>query len=257
VAFALRASAHAACRGVPVTHLLFRRLQRRDPAITDAEREALAQAVSHEIEVDADHDIVAAEQIADGAHLLLSGWACRYTRLAGGRRRIQSLCMGGDFIDLQAFTLKRMDHSAVALTPCRLAVIPHARLLEISETMPHLTRLLWLTTVVDAAIQRQWLLGAGQRSALGRLAHLLCEVFTRLEVGGLNDGQSFRLPLTQAELGDTLGISLVHANRVVGELRARGLVRWRGEQVTILDWAALRDLAEFDPAYLELERRER
>ena len=150
-----------------------------------------------------------------------------------------------------------MDYTAIALTCCRLAVIPHANLRVISETMPHLTRLLWLTTVVEAAIQRQWLLGAGQRSALERLAHLLCEVFTRLEVGGLNDGQAFLLPLTQAELGDTLGISLVHANRVVGELRARGIVRWRGEQVEILDWPALRDLAEFDPAHLELEHRER
>lgn len=240
-----------------MTHLLFKRLQRRDPAITDAERQALVAAVSHEIEVEADQDIVRQNQLAEDAHLLLSGWACRYTTLAGGRRRIQSLHMGGDFIDLQTFMLKRLDHSAVALTACRLAVIPHARLREISETLPHLTRLLWLTTVVDAAIQRQWLLGAGQRSALERLAHLLCEVFTRLEVGGLNDGQSFLLPLTQAELGDTLGISLVHANRVVGELRARGLVRWRGEQLTILDWPGLRDLAEFDPAYLELERRER
>ncbi|HEX7947205.1 MAG TPA: Crp/Fnr family transcriptional regulator [Phenylobacterium sp.] len=240
-----------------MTHLLFRRLQRRDPAITDAERQALVAAVSHEIEVEADQDIVRQQQMADSAHLLMSGWACRYTTLGGGRRRIQSLCLGGDFIDLQAFTLKRMDHSAVALTPCRLAVIPHARLREISETMPHLTRLLWLLTVVDAAINRQWLLGAGQRSALERLAHLLCEVFTRLEVGDLNDGQSFQLPLTQAELGDTLGISLVHANRVVGELRSRGLVSWRGEQVTILDWPALTKLAEFDPAYLELERRDR
>jgi CRP-like cAMP-binding protein len=240
-----------------VTHLLFRRLQRRDPSITDAERLALAKAVSHEIEVAADQAIVREEAISDSVHLLLSGWACRFAALSGGRRRIQSLHMGGDFVDLQGFTLKRLDSTAVALTFCRLAVIPHANLRMISETMPHLTRLLWLTTVVEAAIQRQWLLGAGQRSALGRLAHLLCEVFTRLEVGGLNDGQSFQLPLTQAELGDTLGISLVHANRVVGELRARGIVRWRGENVEIRDWATLRDLAEFDPAYLELERRER
>jgi CRP-like cAMP-binding protein len=240
-----------------VTHLLFRRLQRRDPAISEGERQALAAAVSHEVQFEADQDIVREQQVAENAHLLLSGWACRSSTLPGGRRRIQSLHMGGDFIDLQAFMLKRMDHSAVALTSCRLAVIPHVRLREISETMPHLTRLLWLTTVVDAAIQRQWLLGAGQRSALERLAHLLCEVFTRLEVGGLNDGQNFQLPLTQAELGDTLGISLVHANRVVGELRSRGLVSWRGEHVTILDWPALTRLAEFDPAYLELERRDR
>jgi CRP-like cAMP-binding protein len=240
-----------------LTHLLFRRLQRRDPSITDAERMALAKAVSHEIEVAADQAIVREEAVTENVHLLLSGWACRFGALTGGRRRIQSLNMGGDFIDLQGFVLKRMDYSAVALTYCRLAVIPHDNLRIISETMPHLTRLLWLTTVVDAASQRQWLLGAGQRSALGRLAHLLCEVHTRLEVGGLNDGQAFQLPLTQSELGDTLGISLVHANRVVGELRARGIVRWRAEHVEILDWPALRDLAEFNPAYLELERRER
>jgi len=240
-----------------VTHLLFRRLERRDSTTTEAERAALADAVSHEIEVPADREIVNDQSVAENVHLILTGWVCRVGALPGGRRRIGALHLGGDFIDLQGFTLKRLDYSAVALTPCRLAVIPHTRLKTITETLPHLTRLLWLTTVLEAAVQRQWLLGAGQRSALGRLAHLLCEVFTRLEVGGLTDGQKFHLPLTQAELGDTLGISLVHANRVVGDLRARGVVRWRGENVEILDWAALRDLAEFDTAYLELNRRPR
>lgn len=240
-----------------MTELLFKRLQRRDPRITEAEREALASAVSAEIEVAADMMIVEEGQVIDRVHLMLSGFASRFATLPGGRRRIQFLSMGGDFVDLQGFMLKHLDFGAKALTACRLAVIPHERLQAISETMPHLTRLLWLSTVVDAAIQRQWLLSAGQRSALQRLAHLLCEVFTRLEVGGLADRPEFRLPLTQAELGDTLGISLVHANRVVGELRSRGLVRWRGEQVAILDWVGLRDLAEFDPAYLELEERDR
>ncbi|WP_293676384.1 Crp/Fnr family transcriptional regulator [uncultured Phenylobacterium sp.] len=237
--------------------LLFRRLLRRDPVITEAERQALAAAISHQVTIEADAEIVREHQVTDSVHLLLSGWACRSATLGGGRRRIQSLHIGGDFIDLQGFTLKRMDYSALALTACRLAVIPHANLRVITETLPHLTRLLWLTTVIDAAIQRQWLLGAGQRSALQRLAHLLCEALTRLEVGGLNDGRCFRLPLTQGELGDTLGMSLVHANRVVGELRSRGLVRWRGEQIEILDWPGLVALAEFDPAYLELEQRDR
>ena len=240
-----------------MTQLLFRRLQRRDPHITETEREALARAVSHEIDLPPDWEIVRESALDQNVHLLLNGWACRYSALSGARRRIQSLAMGGDFIDLQTFTTKRSDFSAVTLTACRLAVIPHENLRVISETLPHLTRLLWLVTVVEAAIQRQWLLSAGQRSALGRLAHLLCEVYTRLEVGGLNEGPSFQLPLTQAELGDTLGISLVHTNRVVGELRARGIVRWRTEHVEILNWNALRELAEFDPAYLELERRER
>lgn len=240
-----------------MTELLFKRLQRRDPRITGAEREALASAVSEEIQVAADTIIVEEGQVTDRSHLMLSGFASRFATLPGGRRRIQFLSMGGDFIDLQGFTAKHLDFGAKALTACRMAVIPHARLQAISETMPHLTRLLWLSTAVDAAIQRQWLLSAGQRSALQRLAHLLCEVFTRLQVGGLTDTPEFRLPLTQAELGDTLGISLVHANRVVGELRSRGLVRWRGEQVAILDWPGLRELAEFDPAYLELEARDR
>lgn len=240
-----------------MTYLLLRRLQRRDPSITDAERAALDAAITHSIEVEADQDIVRQDAMTENVHLLSSGWACRYSTLPGGRRRIQGLQLGGDFIDLQGFTLKRIDYSALALTHCKLAVIPHENLRVISETLPHLTRLLWLTTVVDAAIQRQWLLGAGQRSALQRAAHLLCEVYTRLEVGGLTDGDTFHLPLTQAELGDTLGISLVHANRVVGDLRGRGIVRWRGEHVTILDWPTLRALAEFDPAYLELERRDR
>lgn len=240
-----------------MTELLFKRLQRRDPWITHAEREALASAVSEEIELAPDTMIVGAGEVADQAHLMLSGFASRFATLPGGRRRIQFLSMGGDFVDLQGFTLKQLDFSAKTLTACRMAVIPHERLRAISETMPHLTRLLWLSTVVDSAIQQQWLLSAGQRSALQRLAHLLCEVFTRLQVGGLAETPEFRLPLTQSELGETLGISLVHANRVVGELRARGLVRWRGEQVAILDLPALQDLAEFDPAYLELEARER
>lgn len=240
-----------------MTQLLFRRLQRRDLQITEAERLALAAAISEEIELPPDTVIVREGDVADRTHLLLSGFACRYATLRGERRRIQALLMGGDFIDLYGFTLKHLDFSVATLTACRVAVIPHATLRTISETMPHLTRLLWLTTVVDAAIQRQWLLSAGQRSALQRLAHLLCEVFTRLEVGGLNEGDTLVLPLTQAELGDTLGISLVHANRVVGELRARGLVAWRGQRVTIRDWPALRALAEFDPAYLELAVRER
>lgn len=108
--------------------------------------------------------------------------------------------------------------------------------------------------MIDAAIHRQWLAVIGRRSGLGGLAHLLCELYLRLEVVGRVEDRSFRLPLTQSVLGDMLGLSTVHINRLVAELRAQGLVNWTSGQVEILDWPRLAAIAEFDPAYLRLQR---
>lgn len=240
-----------------MSNLFFRKLMRRDRSLSEAEARALEQAVSHHIEVEADVELVREDEISHQSLLLESGWACRYSALPDGRRQILALHVSGDFVDLQSFPLKRMDHTVATLSRCRIAVYPHENLRRLSETMPHLTRLLWMATLIDAAILRQWLLGAGQRSALERVAHLLCELFTRLDIVGAADGGAFDLPLTQAELGDVLGISQVHANRVVSDLRARGLVTWRDEKVRILDWPGLQALAAFDPTYLMLESMER
>jgi CRP-like cAMP-binding protein len=240
-----------------VTNPFFRKLLRRDRSLTEAEARALDEAVSHRIEVDADVELVRQDEISHQSLLLEQGWACRYGALPDGRRQILALHVSGDFVDLQSFPLKRMDHTVATLSRCRIAVYPHENLRRLSETMPHLTRLLWMATLIDAAILRQWLLGAGQRSALERAAHLICELFTRLDVVGAAPDGVFNLPLTQAELGDALGVSQVHANRVVGELRSRGLVTWRDETVRILDWPGLQALAEFDPTYLMLESMDR
>jgi CRP-like cAMP-binding protein len=240
-----------------VTNPFFRKLLRRDRSLTEAEARALDEAVSHRIEVDADVELVRQDEISHQSLLLEQGWACRYGALPDGRRQILALHVSGDFVDLQSFPLKRMDHTVATLSRCRIAVYPHENLRRLSETMPHLTRLLWMATLIDAAILRQWLLGAGQRSALERAAHLICELFTRLDVVGAAPHGVFNLPLTQAELGDALGVSQVHANRVVGELRSRGLVTWRDETVRILDWPGLQALAEFDPTYLMLESMDR
>lgn len=240
-----------------MTNPFFRKLLRRDRSLTEAEARALDEAVSHRIEVDPDVELVRQDEISHQSLLLEQGWACRYGALPDGRRQILALHVSGDFVDLQSFPLKRMDHTVATLSRCRIAVYPHENLRRLSETMPHLTRLLWMATLIDAAILRQWLLGAGQRSALERAAHLICELFTRLDVVGAAPDGVFNLPLTQAELGDALGVSQVHANRVVGELRSRGLVTWRDETVRILDWPGLQALAEFDPTYLMLESMDR
>jgi CRP-like cAMP-binding protein len=146
-----------------------------------------------------------------------------------------------------------MDHAVLAIAPCSVAGVPHEILHGITENHPHLARLLGVNLAVDAAIHRQWIVCLGRRSALEHAAHLLCEMFLRLRVVGLTEDDSFKLPLTQAELGDTLGLSAVHVNRVVQELRAQGLITWRGERLVIDDWERLQELAEFDPTFLSLE----
>lgn len=237
--------------------LLLRKLRRRDRAFSAAEEEALRAAASHRIEVDAGVELIRQDEVNNQSMLLEDGWTCRNATLPDGRRQILALNVPGDFVDLQSFPLKRMDHTVETLSHCRLAIFPHENLRRLSEEQPHLTRMLWLMTLIDSAILRQWLLGAGQRSALERIAHLVCELYSRLEAVGEVRDATFSLPLTQAELGDALGISQVHANRVVGELRSRGLVTWRNEQVCILDWPGLQALASFDATYLALESMDR
>jgi CRP-like cAMP-binding protein len=226
---------------------------RRDSSLSSAEIDALEAAIAEVRTTAADEEVVGAHEVTRRSMLLLEGWAYRSLSLEDGRRQILALHVPGDFVDMHSFPMRRMDHAVTTLTPCRFAVFPHARLVELTERHPHLARLLWLGTLIDAAILRRWLLGVGQRSALEHAAHLICELYTRLSIVGLANNQGrIPMPLTQAELGDVLGISGVHANRVVQGLRASGAVAWRGAHIEILDWDALQALAQFDPDYLNL-----
>ena len=227
-------------------------IRRRDPTIGAEEERALRDVFSALIHAEPDRDIVHAHQRPTDSHLLLEGWAYRYLTLSDGRRQIVSVHMPGEFIDLHSFPLQMMDHSIGAFTPCRIALAPHARLRQVTERHPHLARVFWLSTLVDAAIHRQWLLGAGQRSALERIAHLLCELCVRVESVGLSRDRRFRLPMLQSEIADAMGITSVHANRIVQELRGQLILTWQGREVVILDWERLAGIAEFDPTYLNL-----
>jgi len=232
------------------------KLRARDEV--SAEEEAAIRAAVGEIrEHGADQTIVRAGEVVRHSTLLLEGLMCRYKDLRSGERQITELQVAGDFLDLHAFTLKRLDHSVMTLTPCRVAIVPHERLTEITERFPHLTRVYWFTTNLDAAIHREWVLSLGRRTAIARVAHLFCEMLARLSLVGLADGDSYELKLTQTDLAECLGLTAVHINRTLKDLREQGLVEFRGSRVQIFDLAGLQRVAEFNSAYLYLEHRPR
>jgi CRP-like cAMP-binding protein len=184
--------------------------------------------------------------------LLLSGFTARAQYLPDGKRQLTALHVPGDFVDIHAFLLKLMDHSVVAIGRCEVAFIPHASLLALVETVPHIGRLLWLSTVIDAAIQRTWITSLGRRSPSHHIAYLICELFARLDVIGLVRDNSFEFPATQTDIADMVGLSLVHVNRTIQDLRASGMVAWKNSLITVPDIGRLHDFAEFDPTYLNL-----
>lgn len=191
--------------------------------------------------------------------MMLRGMSARSHQLVGRPedRVITALHGPGDFVDLHAFALAKLDHSIIAMGPVEVEFIDHAELTEITENFSHLTRLLWMTTLIDAAIHRQWLVAAASLRSSAHLAHLLCEIYTRLNAVGAASNGRFQLPLLQRELADILGYSPIHVNRAVRDLRDRGVIRWSGSDITIIDWKGLALLARFDPSYLDLERTRR
>jgi CRP-like cAMP-binding protein len=218
------------------------------------EEEAALRAMVTEVrDFPADKVIVRAGDLLDTCMLLISGLMRRFKDLPNGQRQVTELHVAGDFADLHSFTLKRLDHNVGTLTACKVAIVPHDRLREITEQHPHLARMLWFSTNLDAAIHREWEVSLGRRSALERLAHLFCEMDCRLEIVDLAHEGRYDLALTQEELAECLGITPVHVNRTMQQLRELGLVEFRGGKVTIHDREELRRRALFDPAYLYLE----
>jgi CRP-like cAMP-binding protein len=187
--------------------------------------------------------------------LLLDGLMCRFKDLRSGQRQITELHVPGDFADLHSFTLKYLDHNVMTMTPCKVAIVPHERLTDITRRYPHLTRLFWFATNLDAAIHREWALSLGRRSALSRMANLFCELHVRLGIVGLATDAGYDLPITQEEMAECLGLTSVHVNRTLKELRERALVDFRSKRVVFIDLPGLHEVAEFDPGYLYPERR--
>ena len=233
-----------------------RKLRARDD-ISAEEEAAIRRSVGEPRTVSAHRTIIRALEPLHDSTLLLNGWAARVTDLEGGQRQITEINVPGDFIDLHSFTLKKLDHDIVALTNCQLAPVPHERLKEITVKYPHLTRVYWFSTNLDAAVHREWLVSTGRRSALSRVAHLFCELLIRLQLAGCAGEDSYDFPLTQVQLADCVGLTSVHVNRTLQELRKRGLIELKEKRLRILDIPSLQRLGEFDPGYLYLEKRAR
>ena len=233
-----------------------KKLRVRDSISAEEER-VIRGLVAEVMEWPKDRTLIRHGQELENSMLLLSGWVARAKDLPNGQRQIAEINLPGDFVDLHGFTLKRLDHDIMTVTPCRVAVVPHERLQELTEKWPHLTRLYWFNTNLDAAIHREWTLSLGRRSAIARLAHLLCELNIRLEITGLTNNNSYDFPLTQIELAECLGLTSVHVNRTLQELRRKRLVGLQNRRLTINDLPALQAIAEFDDDYLYLGKSSR
>lgn len=184
--------------------------------------------------------------------LLLSGLALRCKFAADGARQIVEINLAGDFIDLHGFILKRLEHEISAASRCEIGTVHHSELKRVTEQFPRLTRVLWFQTLVDAAIHREWMLVLGKKRGRARVAQFFCELQQRLKIIRLIGDGHYDLPFNQQELADITGMTPVHLNRCLKELRDAGLVTFRNGKVEIHDLAGLSRDAQFDPAYLHL-----
>jgi CRP-like cAMP-binding protein len=234
-------------------HSLIRHLEQFVP-LSEKEKQALEGAAARVRVFSPDQDLVSNGDRPTDCKLILSGFACTYKLLSDGRRQIMSFQIPGDICDLQGFFLGEMDHAIGTLTAGRVAVIPHEELLDLTETYPRIARALSQSTFVDAAIFREWMVGLGRRSAYERIAHLLSEMWLRLQAVGLTQDSSCDLPVTQTELADALGLTTVHVNRTLQQLRREGLITLRGRTLTLGDPDGLKRAGEFNPGYLHVGR---
>jgi CRP-like cAMP-binding protein len=225
--------------------------------LSDEERAAILAAAGAARSFAAGEDIISQGDRPAFSTLVVAGMTARYSTVEDGGRQITGLHVAGDFVDLHSFPLQLMDHSVTAITDSEVVTFPHQGLMRITETYPHLTRVLWLLTLLDGSIHRQWMVTKGRLTADEQMAHLFCEQFVRAQMAGLARSQSFPFPLTQAQLGDALGLSIVHTNRTLQRLRRTGALEWEDGIVEIHDWPLLREMGQFDPSYLHLEKLRR
>jgi CRP-like cAMP-binding protein len=228
---------------------LIRRWERRC-SLSEADRAAISGLPATRKTFGRDAYVVREGETPSECGLLLRGFAYRQKIVRGGSRQIISIHIPGEFVDLQNCLLGVADHNVQALNEADVALIPKAALSELSEGYPAVGRALWLDTLIDSSVFREWVVNVGRRDARTRIAHLLCELALRLEASGTSDERRCEFPLTQEQLGDATGLTAVHTNRVLQSLRQEGLISLTSRTLTVLDWAALKEVGEFNELYL-------
>lgn len=187
----------------------------------------------------------------DHVCMILHGFAYRYKKLAGGRRQILGYLVPGDLCDAHFAVFDPLDHSVATLGEAEIAKVSIEQLLDLLARHPAIERGLSLAAMVDRSVLHEWLLNIGQRNAYQKLSHFLCEMSVRLKaVGRVDADGTLDLPLNQAALADTTGLTVVHINRTLQRMRNEGLIALRGRQLTISDSERLAAVAGFEAAYL-------
>jgi CRP-like cAMP-binding protein len=225
-------------------------------AFSPEETEALARVSADVRQVAAGQEIVSEGDMPRVAHAVMEGFACRYKELSDGKRQILDFILPGDLCDGHMLFMAAMDHSIGCLSPCRVAYVPHADLLRLTEDYPRIARALWWSSLVQESIAREWLLNLGRRPAHQRIGHLLCELCFRLAAVGLVEGQEYQLPIRQIDIADATGLTPVHTNRVLQDLRRRGLIALQGSTLTIANLGKIESFSGFDDGYLHPTRAE-
>jgi CRP-like cAMP-binding protein len=222
------------------------------------ERQRLDQLLSYPRETYArGRTIIRQGDKVDDIHLVLTGLAARSKTLRNGERQFMALLVPGDLCDVEVFILEGMDHDITALTDTTCVLIP-AKIIEgLLTESTKLTKALWWSTMTDSAVLREWIVDHGSREAVERIAHLMCEMLIRYRIIGETTDDSFPFLLTQDELADATGMTPVHVNRMLQQLRTRGLIELHGKVLTVLDPKGLQRVAKYDSSYLHLIRTAR
>ena len=225
--------------------------------LSQDDRAALAKISKVARVIPARRDLIREGERPRYVHLMVDGWACRYKALTDGRRQVVAFFVPGDFCDLNVYVLKEMDHSIGAITRLSVADISRDEMDELTSNHPRITQALWWEELVTNSIQREWTLNIGQRTAYERIAHLLVELFLRLRSVKLTNGDSCDFPITQTDIADATGLTAVHVNRTLQELRRDGLIILERKRLRIPDLKRLKDAAMFNTNYLHLDHEGR
>ena len=226
---------------------------RRGVSLNPEERARLEGAISEVVTLPPRTTIVRTGDRLEQSTLLIDGFMSRYIDDRKGLRQLVAVHVPGDFVDLHAFPLKVLDHDVATMTAATVAIVPHAQLHDLMQELPELARKLWFATLIDAAIHRAWLFRLGRLDAVGRVAHFLCETNARLFSAGLSDGRRFAMGITQADLAEICGLTSVHVNRVMRQLREEHLCAFRSSLVEIFEAERLAARGQFDPYYLYID----
>lgn len=215
------------------------------------EKRALEDAVAETVTIGPRQTLVNRGELLEDSYYIIDGTMMRHLDDRRGERQLVGLNVTGDFVDLHGFPMKRLDHSVSALDRVTLAKVPHRAIADLVDRFPHLARAMWFSTLLDAAMHREWIFRLGRLNAEGRIAHLISEIIERLKFVGKYDGRNLPVPLLQRDYAEACGITSVHANRSFRNLRERGILDPQGDgKILILNEVGLKKLGEFDGDYL-------